>query len=108
MSSTFRRQGASASTMITPGNVKPEDLRSDVGFLLEGKELSRAGAIMTRIKVRMIGQRNYAVAAFPIKSKMSYMMGAMRVYPVLGKYMQMKGYKMTPAIEIYDTAAKKI
>ena len=37
------------------------------------------------------------------------MAGVIKVYPVLEKYMQEKGYKMqVPITELYDMAGKKI
>jgi DNA gyrase inhibitor GyrI len=91
-----------------PKVVAKSALRSDVGFLLEGKDASKMNEIMKSTKVRWIGPKNYVTATFPIKNNMSYMVGAIKVYPELSKYMAAKGYKMAPSFEMYDMNAKVI
>ncbi len=91
-----------------PSKIKPADLRSDIGILLEGKDAAKADVVMKKMKVKIMFRKKYATAEFPIKNNMSYMIGAMKVYPVLMGYIKANGYKMTPAIEIYDIKANKI
>lgn len=91
-----------------PKTTKPEDLRSDIGYLLEGADADKMDQIMKATKVRWIGPKNYVIATFPLKGNMSYGIGAMKCYPELGKYMKAKGYKMGPSFEMYDMAAKQI
>lgn len=91
-----------------PQVTKKDDLRSDVGFLLEGKDANKMNEIMKTTKVRWIGPKRYVTATFPLKSNMSYMIGAIKVYPELMKYMTIKGYKATPSFEMYDIQAKMI
>lgn len=91
-----------------PNTVKTEDLRSDIGFLLEGKDANKMDAIMKTTKVRWIGPKNYVTAVFPLKGTASYVIGAIKCYPELSRYMQKKGYKAAPSFELYDMAAKQI
>jgi DNA gyrase inhibitor GyrI len=91
-----------------PQVTKKSELRSDVGFLLEGKDANKMNEIMKTTKVRWIGPKRYVTATFPIKDNMSYMIGAIKVYPELMKYMTAKGYKGAPSFEMYDTQAKVI
>jgi DNA gyrase inhibitor GyrI len=91
-----------------PSKVKEADLKSDVGCLLEGKDAAKADTVMTRMRVKILYAKRYSTSSFPIKNKMSYMMAAMKLYPALMEHMTANGYKMTPAIEIYDMAAKEI
>jgi hypothetical protein len=91
-----------------PKTTKTADLKSDLGFLLEGKDALKMPAIMKKYHVRWIGPKKYVTATFPIKNDASYMIGALKVYPELGKYMTAKGYKMSPAFEMYDVPAKLI
>jgi hypothetical protein len=49
------------------------------------------------------------VVEFPLKNSLSYMIGPMKVYPVIAKYMKDKGYNNeVPMVELYDMMAKKI
>ena len=85
-----------------PKTVKTEDLKADVGFLLEKSYETLADSIMKKMWVRIMFQKNYVVAEFPMKNKASIMAGIMKVYPEVTKYMRLKGYKSVPAIEIYE------
>jgi len=61
------------------------------------------------IKIKTINATKSIVIEFPLKNSVSYMAGVIKVYPVLKKYMQEKGYKMeVPITELYATATKKI
>lgn len=91
-----------------PKTTKPEDLRSDIGFLLEGSDASKMETIMKTTKVKWIGQKDYVVASFPLKGNISYMIGAIKCYPALAKHIQAKGYKTGQSFEIYDMTAKQI
>lgn len=49
------------------------------------------------------------VIEFPLKNSASYIVGMIKVYPVLKRYLQEKGYNIqVPISELYDMAAKKI
>jgi DNA gyrase inhibitor GyrI len=85
-----------------PRTVKIEDLKADVGYLLDKSYETLADSIMKKMWVKIMFPKNYAVAEFPMKNKASIMMGIMKVYPEITKYMQSKGYKPVPAIEIYE------
>ncbi len=85
-----------------PRSVKTADLKADVGFLLEKSYETLADSIMKKMWVRIMFQKNYMVAEFPMKNKTSIMAGIMKVYPEVTKYMKLKGYKPVPAIEIYE------
>jgi DNA gyrase inhibitor GyrI len=85
-----------------PKTTKTEDLKSDVGCLLENADAAKADVIMKKMKVRIMFPKNYCTAEFPMKNQMSIIFGIIKVYPEIGKYMKAKGYSMTPAIEIYE------
>jgi effector-binding domain-containing protein len=85
-----------------PKTTKTEDLKSDVGFLLDKSDAAKADAIMKKMRVRIMFPKDYYTAEFPMKNNMSMLLGIIKVYPELGKYMKAKGYRMTPAIEIYE------
>ncbi|MEI8091522.1 MAG: hypothetical protein WCG98_04790 [bacterium] len=49
------------------------------------------------------------VVEFPYKNSFSYMVGPIRVYPVVNAYLKEKGYNTGVArTELYDVTAKKI
>ncbi|MFH1709438.1 MAG: GyrI-like domain-containing protein [bacterium] len=85
-----------------PRTTKKEDLKSDVGCLLDISDVLRVDAIMKKMKVRMMFTKKYCTAEFPRKNDISIIMGIIKVYPKMSKYMKAKGYKPTPAIEIYE------
>jgi hypothetical protein len=85
-----------------PKATKKEALRSDIGCLLERADALRADEIMKRMKVRIMFPKKYCTAEFPIKNQMSIILGIIKVYPEITKYMKTKGYRMTPAMEIYE------
>jgi len=85
-----------------PKTTKTKDLRSDVGCLLERADALRADEIMKKMKVRIMFPKKYCTAEFPMKNQMSIILGIVKVYPEMSRYMKAKGYKMTPAIEIYE------
>ena len=85
-----------------PKITKKEDLRSDVGCLLERADALRADEIMKKMKVRIMFPKKYCTAEFPMKNQMSIILGIVKVYPEMTKYMKAKGYRQTPAIEIYE------
>jgi hypothetical protein len=71
----------------------------DLGKLVGNKE----------VKITTINPGNKIVVEFPLKNSFSYMIGPMKVYPIIAKYMKEKWYTtQTPMIELYDIAAKKI
>jgi hypothetical protein len=85
-----------------PNTTKKEDLRSDVGCLLERADAIRADEIMKKMKVRIMFPKKYYTAEFPMKNQMSIILGIVKVYPEMTRYMKAKGYRMTPAMEIYE------
>lgn len=85
-----------------PKTTKTEDLKSEVGCLLERSDESKAGMIMKKMRVRIMFPKEYYTAEFPRKNNMSIILGIIKVYPEMNRYMKAKGYKMTPAIEIYE------
>ena len=85
-----------------PKATKKEDLRSDVGCLLERSDALMADEIMKKMKVRIMFPKNYCIAEFPMKNRASIILGIVKVYPEMTRYMKVKGYRMTPAMEIYE------
>ena len=60
-------------------------------------------------KIKTLAQGEYIVARFPFKGKMSVMIGIMKVYPAIDKYVKENGYsEKGPIAEIYDMPNKMI
>lgn len=92
-----------------PKTVPPEKCRSFVGNILEEKDLNKISELKSAgFRIDSIPKTTTVVAEFPLKNSISYMVGAMKVYPVLSKYIEEKGYKATMTVEIYDPVNKKI
>jgi hypothetical protein len=95
-----------------PRTVKKEDLRSEVGFILEGKNLERLPALSKKYKAKKIAKDVFYSAEFPYRNKMSYIVGPMKVYPAFEEYLKERAIKHSSkegyALEIYDEAAKTI
>ncbi len=91
-----------------PTVISWENLRSDVGAIVVGNEITKVPQ-SAELKIKNIGGKMSMVAEFPIKNSVSYMAGVIKVYPALKKYMIAKGYSSeVPVMELYDMVAKKI
>lgn len=92
-----------------PAKVAEEDLRSEVGSVLEGLSEENLAEIGEKFIVKEFEGGRAMVVEFPIKTMLSYMVGPMRVYPVIEEYWKSKGYEeFETAIEVYDVSNKII
>jgi len=91
-----------------PAVVSWAQLRSDVGAVVDPQDASK----LTNdpdIKIKTLPQGNKIIAEFPMKNTFSSMVGPMRVYPAITKYMIEKWYSHEVVmVELYDMTAKKI
>ncbi len=92
-----------------PSKTKEEELRGDVGSIIENEDMDKIEINKGNFNFATLEEKNYIVAEFPIKNKLSYMFGPMKVYPILSKYFKDK-INPTPGkgIEYYDIVNKKI
>ncbi len=92
-------------------NPKTEEksrLRSDVGCILES-DFDKLEALKSDFEVSEYPIGEYLVAEFPYMGIPSIVLGLMKVYPSLEKYVAEKGYESdTPVMEIWDVDNKKI
>jgi hypothetical protein len=94
-----------------PSKVEASKLRSDVGDILEDIDNNDLNKISEKYDIKNIQKTKAVVTEFPIRSMLSYMIAPTKVYPVLNKYWQEKGYEKTEngyIIEIYDVQNKTI
>ncbi len=92
-----------------PATTPVDQLKSEVGSIIAPEDVSKVEDLWTSYKVKTIDKNDRIVIAFPYRNKLSYMIGPMKVYPVLEKYITEKGYTTwNAAIELYDVANKMI
>ena len=92
-----------------PKEVAAEELRSEVGSILEEKDLDKIDVLKEKgYQIKTIETQHSIVATFPFKNKLSIMLGIMKVYPAMEKHIQANNYQPTPSMEIYDVPNKQI
>lgn len=92
-----------------PKKTTDEKCRSFVGGVIEIKDVNKITALKAKgFKIDSARTAPSVVAEFPIKSDLSYMIGPMKAYPAISKYMKEKGYEATLTLEIYDVPQKRI
>ncbi len=92
-----------------PQKVEKEQLRSDVGNILENPTLEILDQLAPRYKVRTLEKQEYLVAEFPYKNQLSIFVGIMKVYPALNRYIRENSLSEEGFVmEIYDVPGKKI
>lgn len=91
-----------------PAIISWDLLRSDIGASIDPQDLEKLKNI-TDIQTKTLVAGNKIVLEFPLKNTFSSMIGPMRAYPVIVKYMKDNGYTTeVPMVELYDILAKKI
>jgi hypothetical protein len=91
-----------------PAVISWADLRSDVGAVIDTKDASKLAGNKD-VKVTKLPAGTKVVIEFPLKNSVSYMIGPMRAYPVMAKYMKKMWYNtQVSMVELYDMVAKKI
>ncbi len=91
-----------------PDKVKKENLRSEVGVIIESEDYSKVSTLKGKYNIKDIPRSKSIVATFPYRNKFSIMLGVFRVYPKLNDYIESKGYAESPVMEIYDLKNQKI
>lgn len=91
-----------------PAVVTWAELRSDIGAIIDAKDVSKLTANKD-IKITTLPAGTKIVVEFPLKNSLSYMIGPMKAYPAITKYIKEKWYTgQVPMVELYDMVAKKI
>ena len=88
----------------------PQDkCRSFVGNIIEKKDFDKIQELKASgLKIDSIPVSNTVVTEFPIKTSLSYMIGPMKAYPAISKYINERKYKVTLTFEVYDMKKEKI
>jgi len=91
-----------------PAVISWDLLRSDIGASIDPQDAEKLNAV-TDVQIKTLPEGNKIVVEFPMKNTFSAMIGPMKVYPVIAKYMKEKWYSHeVPMVELYDLVTKKI
>jgi hypothetical protein len=94
-----------ARFLDNPQKVQPENLRSTVGYITD----SLLSGVTTPYKTDIFPQTRCVSGIFPIRSRLSQFIGALKFYPRLFRYCRREKLKMAgPVLEIYDSSEKRI
>lgn len=92
-----------------PREVAKEELRSDVGVILPEQHSDKKEMLESEFKVEIFPAGDFVVTEFPYKGQLSVMIGVIRVYPALERFVKDNNLNpATPVMEIYDIPNKKI
>jgi len=88
----------------------PEDkCRSFVGVLLDDRDVIKTEQLKAEgFRIDSVPLKAAVVSSFPIRSSLSYMIGPMKAYPKLSRYMKEKNYAADLSMELYNKAEGKI
>ena len=84
-----------------PKNVPAEKLRCKVGIIITPEQEKQIDEKGLHYSMMTIDQTHSIVTTFPMRNKLSYMLGVLKAYPALSNAMNEKGYQPTPSLEIY-------
>lgn len=92
-----------------PSKVDKTKLRAEVGCILENPDDEILERLSGKYNIKTFPKGSYLVSDFPYKGKMSVIIGIMRVYPAMDKYIKEHNIAEDGFImEIYDVPGKKI
>lgn len=92
-----------------PQKVERSKLRSEVGCILEKVDSAKFTDLKQKYKIKTCPTGTYITTEFPNKGKISVIIGIMKVYPALNKYIREHGYSEKGMVmEIYDIPNRKI
>lgn len=92
-----------------PKDTATEDLRSEIGCVLESTQISDLEEIKDKYNTKKLSEGNYPTVQFPYKGKLSVIFGLLKVYPALNKFKEdNKEYQNSYIIETWDIPNKKI
>ncbi|MBI9099487.1 MAG: hypothetical protein JEY91_13470 [Spirochaetaceae bacterium] len=92
-----------------PRQVEVNDLRSEVGCIIETKDLNKIDGIKEFLLVRTVPEKKYLTVEFPYRSPLSSLMGVLKVHPVLKKEAIKENSPFQGSVmEIWDVPGKKI
>lgn len=92
-----------------PKDVAVDDLRSIAGCILEINNHDKIEYLRERgFKIKEIPAQNSIVSEFPYKNSFSIMIGIIKVYPKIEKYLKENNIENNEMMEIYNIPDNKI
>lgn len=92
-----------------PKVVAQNKLRSEAGCILETADTAKTYWLRAKFNIKVYPVKKYITAEFPFKGRMSIMIGLIKVYPAMNKFIKDNGYSEAgPIMELYDMPNKKI
>lgn len=85
-----------------PDSISADSLRYMVGCIIPEKSFDRIPELERDGYVKQyMGKTPSVIVEFPLKSKVSFLMAVIKVYPELNDYFSEHGYARVPSLEIY-------
>lgn len=91
-----------------PKEVETSELRSEIGCIIDNPDSTLIAKLSEKYKVKVFPKGNYAFTEFPMKGKLSFLIGIMKVYPALEKFCEEHDIHGGAVMEIYDVPNQKI
>lgn len=84
-------------------------VKFEAGCIVEDKDSLQLLNISKKFQIEKTPFQEYIVSDFPLKGRMSIMIGMYKVYPKLNNFCKKNGYETdVPVMEIYDRVEKRI
>lgn len=94
-----------------PATTPADQLRSEMGSIIELQDYAKLATLGDKYTVKNISAIKCMVVRFPIKNTLSYILGPIKVYPIMEDYMLAKGYTSKDGdagYEFYDMQRNEI
>lgn len=91
-----------------PKKVSKENLTSEIGCVISTKDITRLKESGCKYQIKTLPVENCITTEFPYKGMPSILIGLVKVYPAIEKYINVNNLTNdSPLIEIYDVPNKK-
>lgn len=91
-----------------PQQTEKSQLRADAGCIIEDKDRMQLKGVDDKYKMKTLPITKTILAEFPYKGSVSILLGYLKVFPALKKYMRKHGLNDGPLMAILDVPNKKI
>jgi len=91
-----------------PTTTPIQERKSEAGSIIPDSQLPKLKELTKKYQIKKIPEQNSIVVEFPYKNKLSIIVGAIRVYPMMMKHMEEKNYGPSPVMEVYNLTEGKI
>ncbi|MCB1139022.1 MAG: GyrI-like domain-containing protein [Leptospiraceae bacterium] len=94
----------SLSVYLDAPDTPPEELRTIIGCAIDDLSDAERANLARRFPVFHIPAMDAMVSEFPFRNGLSFMLGAMKVYPEFQRVMQERNFQPAVAFEVYGDA----